>query len=140
MYDEALHIPALLYAPALWPRGGRIGGPRQQIDILPTVADALGFELRGGFVPGVSLLGEVSSDRTLYFSSWQETLSLALRRGDRKYIYFFRRSPMQVFDLSQDPMERHDLGSTVSAAESDPIERELLQWRQRAVDVFLEQH
>jgi len=137
MYEEALHIPALVYAPALGLKPGLIQGPRQQIDILPTVADALGFDLRDGFVPGVSLLRDVPADRQLYFSSWQENVALAKTQNHRKYVYAFRRLPTQVFDLLADPLEQHDLGSNLSAGQAEDIERDLLQWRQRSVDVFL---
>jgi lipoteichoic acid synthase len=138
LYEEALQIPTLIYAPSLWTNGRRIAGLRQQIDLLPTVADLLGFDLKGGFVPGVSLLADVPTDRTLYFTGSQENLYMALRRGPMKYVYFFRRSPLQAFNLDTDPGERDDLAAGLPPGEGDRIERELFRWRQRAIDVFFD--
>jgi len=40
--------------------------------VLPTIAHALGFDMQGGYLPGVSLLKDVRADRTLYYGSWEE--------------------------------------------------------------------
>jgi lipoteichoic acid synthase len=135
LYEEAVKIPLLIHAPGLAP--GRITGLRQQIDVLPTVADILGYQLQDGFVPGLSLLRPVPAQRTLYFTGSQENLYLALRRGKMKYIYFFRRAPMQAFDLDADPGEREDRAGDLTRAQSEAIEQDLFAWRQSAVDVFL---
>jgi arylsulfatase A-like enzyme len=137
LYEEALHIPGLLYAPSLWSEGGHVTGLRQEIDVLPTVAEVLGLKLEDGFVPGTSLLKPVPGDRTLYFSATRENTGMALTRGSMKYIYFFRHEPMQVYDLANDPLEQRDLGPTLADAERDRVEQELVDWRQRAVNVFL---
>jgi len=63
---------------------------------------------------------------------------MALHRGTMKYVYFFRRTPMQAFDLATDPGERDDCAARLPAGEADRIERELFQWRQGAIDVFLD--
>jgi phosphoglycerol transferase MdoB-like AlkP superfamily enzyme len=136
-WEEVLHVPALMYGPALWPAGGRITGPRQQIDLLPTVADVLGYRLAGGFTPGVSLLRPVAQDRPLYFTSPDDDVFLAVRTGARKYIYWFERNPMEVYDVVRDPRERVDLAGELSVAQADSIASHLLRWRQRVTRTLL---
>ncbi len=135
LYEEAVKIPLLIHAPGV--AAGHITGLRQQIDVLPTVADLLGYQLQDGFLPGQSLLRPVPAQRTVYFTGSQENVYLALRRGKMKYIYFFRRAPLQAFDLDADPGERDNRAGDLTRAESEAIEQELFGWRQSAVDVFL---
>ncbi len=45
LYEDETKIPMLIFAPSLFPDGGVISGPRQQINILPTVADVLGLKI-----------------------------------------------------------------------------------------------
>jgi arylsulfatase A-like enzyme len=137
LYDEVLKIPGVLYAPALFKQPGHITGLRQEIDILPTIADALGFDIQGGYLPGQSMLAPVAPDRSLYFSVWREEKSLALRRGSTKYIYHFRREPIEMFDLASDPREEHDLGARLTDSESEKVEAELLAWQKGVGDTFL---
>src|SRR3712207_7152062 len=48
-------------------------------------------------------------DRTLYFSCWAAEQCLASLKGDDKYIYHYGKQPDQLFDLSEDPLERENL-------------------------------
>jgi phosphoglycerol transferase MdoB-like AlkP superfamily enzyme len=137
-YEEALRIPGLLYAPSIWPKGGTIGGLRQQIDVLPTIAEILGYRLEGGSVPGRSLLDSVSADRTLYFMSSQDNDFLAMRQGDHKYIYTFDRTPLQAFDLRSDPDEHHDLADSLTSLQASAVIRQLIEWQQRTNSTLLE--
>jgi phosphoglycerol transferase MdoB-like AlkP superfamily enzyme len=136
-YEEALRIPGLIYAPSLWPRGGRIEGLRQQIDVLPTIADALGYRLEGGSVPGRSLLQSVPADRPLFFMSSQDNDFLAMRQGNRKYIYTFDRTPLQAYDLARDPDELHDLADSLSPTDASAVTRRLIEWQQRTNSTLL---
>jgi arylsulfatase A-like enzyme len=129
IWDEGLQVPALLYSPRLFPEGGRITGSRQHIDFLPTLAQALGYRLEGGHYPGRSLLASVPADRPLYHSCWNGDLSLALRRDSLKFIYNHGRSPMQVFDVANDPLEKNDLAASYPPATLRAVQMDLLLWR-----------
>ena len=131
VYQEGLHIPALIYAPGLKLGPRRVTGPRQQIDVLPTVADLLGYRIEGARLPGVSLLQPVPQDRRLYFSSGIDRTFLAMREGHLKYIYSFGREPMQAFDLATDPNEDHPL-TPLSQAREASLARAMLEWREDA--------
>jgi phosphoglycerol transferase MdoB-like AlkP superfamily enzyme len=132
LFEEELHVPALIYAPALFPSGGRISGARQQIDILPTLAHVLGFNLIGGQMPGISLLTQPSEERRVFFSTIFDDLSLGMRRGSRKYIYNFGRSLVHVYDLASDKGERRDLASMSSQKDIEAATREMLEWSERS--------
>lgn len=126
LYQEGLHVPAVIYAPGLLPHPGVIEGPRQQVDFVPTVAELLGLRIEGARLPGVSLLQDVDPKRTLFFSSSIDSSYLALRRGSVKYVYDFDRNPMEVYDLASDPAEQHPLQAP--ADEVGNARRDLIEW------------
>lgn len=131
VYQEGLHVPAVIYAPGMALTPGTVRGPRQQIDILPTIVELLGYELEGARLPGQSLLKDVDPQRQLYFSSSIDWSFLAARQGPRKFIYSFERTPMEVFDLARDPQELQPLAS-VDVATLDTLKRDMLAWRVNA--------
>ena len=129
--DKALKIPLILYADGVVKPGTVISGARQEIDILPTVLDLLNLRIDGFKGPGESLLGPVPDDRRLYFSTSFYRLSLAMREGPLKYVYNFDRSPMEVYDLTKDPTEDHDISASISAAVKDKAAFDLQLWQER---------
>ena len=131
VYQEGLHVPALVYAPGMALVPGTVKGPRLQVDILPTIAELLGYRIEGAQLPGVSLLQPVATDRRLFFSSSMDWSFLAARRGSRKYIYSFDRKPMEVFDLERDPHEAQPL--EIGTEELAQVRREMLEWRMQSV-------
>ncbi|WP_456429459.1 sulfatase-like hydrolase/transferase [Rhodocaloribacter sp.] len=136
IWDEGLRVPALIFSPALFPEGERISGPRQQTDVLPTVAEALGFSLEGGPAPGRSLLEPVPAARKLYHAGWIENQSMAVREGTKKFIYHYRRRPMEVYDVAEDPYERRNLAGQYPEERLEAVEMELLLWRKRVNDLY----
>ena len=131
VYDETLKIPAILYANGLIQPGTSIPGLRQQVDILPTVLDALGLSVDNATLPGTSLFDPIPADRPLYFSATLDSNSMGLRRGQLKFIYNFERTPTEVYSLEQDPAERQDIARTIPGADINAAEMDLLVWRER---------
>ena len=129
IYEEGLRIPLLVHDPRQFQSGAALEGPVNQLDILPTVADLLGYEVKGGPYGGSSLLRPIRKDRTLMFSCWNESGCLASLKGREKYIYHFEDRPEEVFDLSQDPTESRNLAGQRSPEELEKRRRELLEWR-----------
>ncbi|NND72747.1 MAG: sulfatase-like hydrolase/transferase [Rhodothermales bacterium] len=127
MWQEVMHVPAVILTPD--GSNGIIEGPRQHQDLLQTAADLLGYEVEGDNFPGTSLFDSVGSDRTLYMAGWLENQSMAMRTGKMKYIYRFRRSPAEYYDLSVDPEEKTNLTGDLTDEARAAIEMEALQWR-----------
>ncbi|WP_166398700.1 LTA synthase family protein [Rubrobacter marinus] len=131
IYDEGLRIPLMIVDPRR--AGERVETPVNQPDVLPTVTDMLGYRIRGGDYDGSSLLRPLPEDRTVMSSCWNEDGCLASIKGDVKYIHHFGDKPDEVYDLSEDPLEKDNL-----AEERPEVARErlpeLLEWHARTND------
>jgi lipoteichoic acid synthase len=131
VYDETVKIPAILYADGVIPHGTSISGLRQQVDIMPTVLDALGLAAEDATLPGASLLQPVPANRPLYFSGALDSEFMAMRRGGLKFIYNFERTPTEAYALDRDPGERHDIAATLPRKVLEEAEMDMLVWRER---------
>jgi phosphoglycerol transferase MdoB-like AlkP superfamily enzyme len=129
IYEEGLRIPMLIHDPKRFQSGERVEELSSQIDILPTVLDVLGYEVRNGQYPGYSLLRQLPADRTLNFSCITNRKCLASLKGDEKYIHHYNNEPDELFDLSEDPSEEQNLASERSKVELDERRQNLLRWR-----------
>src|SRR5215218_8329550 len=56
IYEEGLRIPFVIHQPGRWEEGTTVEPAVNELDILPTVADLLGYEVRGSAYPGTSML------------------------------------------------------------------------------------
>lgn len=127
MWEEGLKVPFLIHAPGLL-ESERVKGLSNHTDILPTVLDLLGYEVENGEYPGYSLLQEPPEDRTLMFSCFHDKACLASIKGDEKYVYNYGNQPDEVFDLSEDPLERENLADE-RGEDVENRREELLEWR-----------
>jgi lipoteichoic acid synthase len=129
IYQEGLKVPLIIHAPGLLEGGERVKGLSNHTDILPTVLEMLGYEVKGGEYPGYSLLHELPEDRALNFSCFHEDACLARIEGNEKYIYHYGNQPDELFDLSEDPLERRNLADERAKEEMDKRREDLLIWR-----------
>ena len=129
IYEEGLRVPLIIHVPGRFEDGRRVEGLVNHLDILPTVADLLGYRIEGGDYPGYSLLRPIPEDRTLRFSCYHDYKCLASIRGHEKYIYHYGRQPEELFDLAEDPAERHNLAPQADPAKLRRLREDLLRWR-----------
>ncbi|MEM6326937.1 MAG: sulfatase [Bacteroidota bacterium] len=127
LYQEALHVPGLVVGPGIAP--GRVRGPRQLTDLVPTVADALGLRLEDARLSGRSLLAPPDPDRWLFFASHHEHVATAARWGRWKAVCMWTCRDMEIYDLARDPTEAEDLAATWPQARRDSIGAAMAAWR-----------
>jgi arylsulfatase len=120
-YEPSARVPLLISAP---PRFGIKPGIRPEApvcleDIMPTVLEMAGVEAPKT-VEGRSLLPLMRGEK----ADWRPYLHIehapihhTLTDGREKYIWFVRDGREQLFDLTADPNEMHDLAHDASATE-----------------------
>src|SRR5215210_4271513 len=128
IWEEGLKVPFLIHAPGWLEHGERVKGLSNQTDILPTVLEMLGYEVKDGGYPGYSLLHQLPENRTLMFSCFHEKACMASLKKDEKYIYHHGNQPDEFFDLSQDPLEKENLARE-KGKEVEERREALLKWR-----------
>ena len=128
MWEEGLKVPFLIHAPGWFEHGERVKELSNHTDILPTVLEILGYEVKDGGYPGYSLLHQLPEDRTLMFSCFHDKACMASLNGDEKYIYHHGNQPDEFFDLSEDPLEKENLAGE-KGKEVEERREALLKWR-----------
>ena len=129
IYEEGLHIPLLVHDPKN-PEPMRVEENVNELDVLPTVADMLGYSVEGGEYPGHSMLS-VPKDRTLMSSCYHERTCLASINGDEKYIYSYGNKGEEYYDLSKDPKEQNNIIDGQPEGKIDDLRDGLLTWEAR---------
>ena len=136
IYEEGLRIPLLIHDPRRFKEGVRLEGPVDQLDILPTVADLLGYKIEGGQGGRSSLLQPLPPNRTLMFSCSSNQGCMASLKGNEKYIYHFDDRPEELFDLASDPGEQINLAPERSPDEMKRRRAELVEWRAKVLSMY----
>src|SRR5215204_990696 len=131
IWEEGLKVPLIIHAPGWFEDGKRVEGLSNYTDVLPTVLEMLGYEVKDGQYPGYSLLHELPENRTLMFSCISHRECMASIKGDEKYIYHYANQPEEVFNLSNDPLEEHNLANEYSKEDLDRRRKELFAWLSR---------
>lgn len=127
MYDHDVHIAWVMKGRGL-PAGRRVKGLVRSLDFVPTIAELM--ELKTSLpMQGVSLLpfigsglsrGLVAYCEEIYERRGEGVLQ-AMRTDDYKFIRNVTRSTEEFFNLKNDPQERENLRSAMSAKEEQMV-------------------
>ena len=118
LYEGNVHVPLLLYWPGALPRGRRVPGFVQNLDLAPTILELAGIPDRDR-IEGLSLIPPIFGLRDgnydeIYLSEATWELKRGLRTQRWKLINSLEPDrhgrPMQeLFDLQSDPQEQHNV-------------------------------
>ena len=132
IWEEGIRIPLMILDPSRDSgdaSGRRVRTPVNQLDVLPTVADLLGYDIKGGEYPGRSLLDPAPQDRTLKFACWYQNKCVASLKDGMKYVYHYGGRPEELYDLSEDPLEKENIVGDAPPGYLEARREELLRWR-----------
>jgi choline-sulfatase len=113
IWESLVRVPLFIYVPGAEPR--RVATPRSHIDLAPTIADLMGIPADGSW-PGKSLVPEIfgaePEPRPVIAELPRADLMdrrRALIDGDYKLIAFGDDASYQLYKVSEDFKEEHDL-------------------------------
>jgi lipoteichoic acid synthase len=138
IYNEGIKIPMLFHDPRRFQEGENIEEPVQNMSVLQTTADLLGFDIENDDYHGQSLAGPIEEE-PIKVSCWTENRCMSLIDGDDKYIYHFANRSEETFDLAEDPLELED---NIDEKDDEQIREkryQLLEW-QAWVRAIYDQH
>jgi N-acetylglucosamine-6-sulfatase len=119
-YEESIRIPMIAWGPGFVPEGVTVTDMVRNIDIAPTILELAGVEATRP-IDGRSVLPALRGERMespgelLYEYYWEHAFphtptTFALRGERFKYIYYHGVwDTQELFDLSNDPLERYNL-------------------------------
>lgn len=124
MYESSARVPLILAGPGVAP--GVEPTPVSLLDIAPTITAAMGA---GGTYPGSDLRGRLDPDRSVvseYHDGGASAGITMLRWTDAaawKLVHYAEGHPPQLFNLTEDPQEEHDLARSAPAALAEGYRR-----------------
>jgi arylsulfatase A-like enzyme len=139
MYEHTVTVPVIMAGPGV-PKGQRRTAQVYLRDLYPTVCDLLGIavshDVEGqSFAPVIR--GARDHGHSLVFGYFNDSQRMV--RGDRwKLIRYPRLGREQLFDLTSDPLERHDLSADARfTPERDRLRAALVDWQRKVHDPAL---
>ncbi|SDW13677.1 sulfatase [Paenibacillus sp. CF384] len=150
LYEQTVHVPIIMRWPGRMSEGRRASGLVQQVDLLPTLLEAIRKEAPEGIdlaklkdpagLDGKSLWPTIAGQSegthdTVYLSECAWQAARGIRTDRYKFIRTydagpFTRPPRELYDLSVDPEEKVNLAATESAL-AEAFEHELEEWVQK---------
>ncbi|MEX0321536.1 MAG: arylsulfatase [Puniceicoccaceae bacterium] len=119
LYEGGIRVPMIAHWPSIIKPGSRSDHVSAFWDVLPTIMDLAGGESCSD-IDGISFLPELIGKKQkehdyLYWEFHERGGRVAIRKGNWKAVRYNLlknpNAPVQLFDLSSDPMEQNDLAS-----------------------------
>lgn len=112
LYRELQHVPMLFYIPNNKPH--QIGGAVSNLDIVPTIAELAGIDVRDLSFEGKSevpalFYGKEDHDRIVFAETNAPTPQRAAISESYKLIYYLNSNLYELYDLKRDPWEHENL-------------------------------
>ena len=121
-FEGSARIPLMIHAPKKY-EAKRVSSPVSLVDVLPTLTDLADAADSVRRSDGTSLLGHCegrSNEETTVFGEYLAEGAIApivmIRRGKWKFVHS-PADPDQLFDLSHDPREVHNLAADIEAGD-----------------------
>ena len=109
VYDEDVHVPMMVWSPALFAKAEVSDAVGSQIDLSPMILDLLGIPAPAGW-QGRSPMGPSHSHRAYFFGIRNDYI-YGVREGAFKYIFNASQGRGELFDVAKDPDEKADLAA-----------------------------
>lgn len=125
IYEEGIRIPFLVIDPSR--EGSVVDGPANQLAVVPTAADLLGFELVSDtrYQPS---LASGEDQGAVVATCYARGRCAATMTGDMKVIHHFGDRRDEVFNVALDPHEQEDLAVVTDRAWIREQRDVALQW------------
>ncbi len=118
LFEGGIRVPGIIYWPAKLKTPGVTDEVATALDVMPTLAEILGYDLEGHTIDGNSLIGllddkastGVVRNQPFYWSiPTPDGMEYAVREGDWKLILDSQGQPAYLFNLAQDRYEVSNL-------------------------------
>jgi len=121
IYNATMHVPLIMHLPGKT-AGATVADPVSLVDLMPTILAAAGLPIPSQ-VQGKNLLPDLpakagSTDRSLYSETFLPRLHFnwsELRGAENTKYHFIDAPRPELYDLSKDPAELHNLFSEKNA-------------------------
>lgn len=122
VYQEVLAVPLIIYAPSYIQKGEVYDDLLAQADIPTLISNSVNS--------GRSLVSNIER-KAVFSSCWYWSWCIARKDSRYKYIYNFANGPDELYDLSVDAIEKHNIAD---------LQPEIVkQFRQEALDWYYQQ-
>jgi arylsulfatase A-like enzyme len=109
VYEEDVNVPLLVWYPRTYGSASRSATIGSHVDLAPTIADIAGLPAAPDW-EGRSLFDPARAPRA-YFYVAEDHYTLGVREENWKYIFDLREGAEELYDLSRDPTEQHNLAA-----------------------------
>ncbi len=132
-YEPSLNTPFVIVNPGMWTAGASSDRVGSHVDLAPTVLDLLGLPPDPRH-HGVSLLQPDRAPRRVFVGANNGQLWVGLLDGVEKFTLNTRTGARELYDLRQDPDERHNLAREAPVDKLTALERDTLLFSRGVMD------